>query len=349
MKAPAIASSNTWAYRSRGQRAAMAALVCFVSSACVSYDVGDARFAGLRHAIDQATRAGAYRCAPRELAFARAHLDFATLELEQGDPSRAQQHLVEAESNAGAARLLSPPERCEHAAAAAPVLTTQPEVDDRDADGVADADDRCPFEREDRDGHLDADGCDDTDNDADDVRDLADACPDKPEDRDGFEDEDGCPEADNDGDGFEDPADDCPIVPGDAASQGCPDHEYKGVTITEKELRLATPLEFERGTATIRSVSFPVLEVVAQVLRDRSRLTIEIGAHIDSQGDDAKNTTLTQQQADAVREHLVARGIDPTRLTARGYGETRPIESNSTSRGRVINRRIELVRTDRAR
>jgi OOP family OmpA-OmpF porin len=46
--------------------------------------------------------------------------------------------------------------------------------------------------------------------------------------------------------------------------------------------------------------------------------------------------------------YLVQHGVDPSRLTAQGYGETRPIESNRTSQGRDINRRVELVRTDTA-
>ena len=55
---------------------------------------------------------------------------------------------------------------------------------------------------------------------------------------------------------------------------------------------------------------------------------------------------LSQARAESVRRYMVEHGIDPSRLTAQGYGETRPIESNQTSQGREINRRVEFVRTD---
>jgi outer membrane protein OmpA-like peptidoglycan-associated protein len=319
---------------------------------CAAYDVSEARVAGLRNAIDDATRHGAYRCAPRELAIARANLDFADLELAQGNPRRADQHLTEAETNVGAARLLSPAQRCDKAAVAVPELASRPSEDsdelDTDGDGIPDRSDRCRLEREDRDAFQDSDGCPELDNDGDGINDPDDACPLEAEDRDNFQDGDGCPERDNDGDGFEDPADDCPLVAGVPDNQGCPRKDYPGIVVTEKELRLTTPIVFERSTATIRSVSFPVLDSIVRALGDRPQMKLEIGGHTDSQGDDAANLKRSQAQAEAVMSYLVDHGVEASRLTARGYGETRPIESNSTSQGRAINRRIELVRTDRA-
>ncbi len=316
-----------------------------LTAACSVSHVTPGRLDGLRSAIDEVTRAGGYRCAPRELSLARANLEFAELEVQQGDLSRAQEHLNLAESNAGAARLLSPIDRCGKAAVAAPQLPRSG-AQDSDQDGVPDDRDRCPNEREDWDNFADNDGCPDPDNDGDGIPDVSDKCPNDAEDFDGFQDDDGCPDRDNDGDGFEDPADDCPDIAGVAENQGCPRRAYSGVTVTEKELRLATPIVFEKGAALIRSVSFPELDVVRKVLADWQHMTIEIGGHTDSQGDDARNLKLSQEQAEAVRRYLVERGIEGSRLTARGYGETRPIESNSTSQGRAINRRIELVRTD---
>jgi PEGA domain-containing protein len=100
-------------------------------------------------------------------------------------------------------------------------------ANDRDRDGISDANDRCPDEPEDRDGFQDADGCPDPDNDADGVADVTDKCPNEPEDRDGFQDDDGCPDPDNDQDGVPDTADKCPNAQetrnGFQDDDGCPD------------------------------------------------------------------------------------------------------------------------------
>jgi outer membrane protein OmpA-like peptidoglycan-associated protein len=93
-------------------------------------------------------------------------------------------------------------------------------------------------------------------------------------------------------------------------------------------------------------VSFPVLDVIAEALEEHPTISFEVQAHTDSQGDDAANVALTQSRAEAVVRYLVQHGIEPSRLTAKGYGETRPIESNRTSQGREVNRRVELIRTD---
>jgi hypothetical protein len=101
------------------------------------------------------------------------------------------------------------------------------EVGDRDGDGVADADDRCPLQAEDQDDHEDEDGCPDLDEDGDRIVGVKDLCPADPEDDDDFKDEDGCPEPDNDNDGIHDYRDRCPNEPennnGFQDQDGCPD------------------------------------------------------------------------------------------------------------------------------
>jgi OOP family OmpA-OmpF porin len=313
-------------------------------SGCAALRASGPRFAALRTSIESVTLAGAYGCAPRELALARAHLEFAQVELAQGDPARAAEHLDEAEENVGAAQVLSPKERCEHSVGPAAELSDA-RLKPGGATGPGDAAERCARAR--AAGH-EADGCGDSDADRDGIPDRQDACPRQPEDVDGTKDDDGCPDPDNDADGLEDARDVCPDSAGPEAQQGCPHKDYPNLTFTERELRLAVPITFEDDSATIRSVSFPTLDSVVELLRDQPRMTLEIGAHTNSQGDDAENLVLSQSQADNVRKYLVEHGVDSARLTSRGYGETRPIESNSTSQGRAINRRIELVRTDRA-
>ena len=111
----------------------------------------------------------------------------------------------------------------------------EPAVGDRDGDGIADDDDGCPDDAEDRDGFEDSDGCPDLDNDSDGILDINDACPLVAEDYDGDSDEDGCPEGregDRDGDGIPDDLDACPDVPEDfdgfEDDDGCPDPDNDG-------------------------------------------------------------------------------------------------------------------------
>jgi outer membrane protein OmpA-like peptidoglycan-associated protein len=102
---------------------------------------------------------------------------------------------------------------------------------DLDDDFIADTDDNCPNEAEDKDGVDDKDGCPDPDNDNDGVVDSVDACRDVAEDADSFEDEDGCPDPDNDGDAILDGEDACPKEVGPKENKGCPwpDSDKDGV------------------------------------------------------------------------------------------------------------------------
>ena len=75
-------------------------------------------------------------------------------------------------------------------------------------------------------------------------------------------------------------------------------------------------------------------------------VTIEIGGHTDSKGSNRYNQKLSQQRVEAVRSYLVNKGVDPSRMTAVGYGEEMPIDTNRTAEGRANNRRVEFIRTD---
>jgi len=282
------------------------------------------------------------RCAPRELALAKAHLAFAEVELDQGFASRASEHLAVADPNAHAAYDLSPPDKCSERALAIPATFDDP---DTDGDGIADSRDMCILVPEDQDGYLDDDGCPEADNDLDAVNDPTDKCPNEPEDPDGFEDQDGCPENDNDRDTVVDLDDACPNEPGPADGErpGC---KPSLVVITDGELRITQQIHFETGKDVIRKESFPVLDAVAEVLQRNPEMRIEVQGHTDNKGAAAYNLKLSGRRAASVRKYLVAKGIQGARLVSRGYGLTRPLVANTTEQNRALNRRVQFIRTE---
>jgi OmpA-OmpF porin, OOP family len=248
---------------------------------------------------------------------------------------------------------------------------------DRDGDGVPDSIDRCPDKKEDLDGFEDEDGCPDPDNDRDGVTDESDKCPDQagpmqnlgcpmldkdgdgvaddrdrcpnePEDKDGFQDDDGCPDLDNDGDGVPDDRDECRDQPGPAHNRGCP-RPYAFVTVTKRSIEIKRQIRFATGSAKlVGTESERILDEVASALSDNQQIKrLRIEGHTDSVGEDSANLRLSQNRAITVMSALVKRGVDPSRMEAVGFGETRPISSNSTTSGRAENRRTEFTIVDR--
>lgn len=280
---------------------------------------------------------GAKKCAPVELAMAEVHHEIAEQELYEGNYYRARHQLGIAEKNAHLAVERSPVERC--APRAAPVAAA-PVAADRDHDGILDNDDNCPDDPEDKDGYQDEDGCPDADNDGDGIVDTDDNCPDDPEDKDGHQDQDGCPDCDDDGDGVPEcpePIDHCPTK---AAStpDGCP--RYKNVVVTAKAIELHQTVYFDTAKATIKPVSYALLNEVATALEDHPGIVVRIEGHTDSRGSRKFNLTLSKNRAASVREYLMGRGISPDRMVAEGFGESQPIADNRTRAGREENRRV---------
>jgi outer membrane protein OmpA-like peptidoglycan-associated protein len=101
-------------------------------------------------------------------------------------------------------------------------------------------------------------------------------------------------------------------------------------------------VHFEFDKSTLRPSATATLTQVAGELRQQSGVRYEIAGHTDSSGSDAYNQRLSEQRAEAVRSYLVGQGVSPGQLSARGYGETRPVVSNETSEGRAQNRRVEI-------
>ncbi|MFT7578479.1 MAG: outer membrane protein OmpA-like peptidoglycan-associated protein [Myxococcota bacterium] len=217
---------------------------------------------------------------------------------------------------------------------------------DNDQDGVLDVNDKCPLDPEDIDGFEDNDGCPDTDNDQDGLPDTGDTCPDDPEDKDGFEDDNGCPDPDNDKDGILDADDGCINEPeninGYQDSDGCPD-EPPLARIEGCKIVISEKVYFRTGKATIKKVSYPLLNEVARIVKEHPGIEkVFIEGHTDSRGSARYNRRLSDRRAKAVRKYLGRQGISTRKLTAKGYGEEKPIASNDTPENLELNRRVEF-------
>ena len=244
---------------------------------------------------------------------------------------------------------------------------------DSDGDGVYNGLDKCPDTP--KGWPVDAQGCP-KDTDGDKVADGADSCPNTPTGA--RVDAKGCP-MDSDGDGVPDGLDKCPDTPRgarvdttgcptdgdkDGVSDGldqCPDSK-PGVKVDEKgcEIIVKAPqlFEMEKKTLVLEGVHFEVnkaeltpdsltvLDMVAASLKDWPEVKVEIGGHTDSTGGTKHNLELSQKRAEAVQAYLVSRGVDASRLAAKGYGKAKPVADNKTAEGKTKNRRVELTRTD---
>ena len=221
---------------------------------------------------------------------------------------------------------------------------------DNDGDGIEDELDRCPNDAEDPDSFRDEDGCPDYDNDADGLADGDDSCSQVSEDFDGFEDSDGCPEDDNDADGITDGVDACPFDPEDVDQyqdeDGCPEPGPGEATVrvTERRILISERIYFDHDRDTIRAVSQPLLDQVAQAIRTLGgRRTIRVDGYTDSAGDGVYNRDLSFRRARAVVQYLLGKGVRRSRLTFEGYGEDNPVAPNDTPAGRALNRRVEFT------
>ncbi|MBL0182450.1 MAG: OmpA family protein [Chitinophagaceae bacterium] len=99
---------------------------------------------------------------------------------------------------------------------------------------------------------------------------------------------------------------------------------------------------FETGKADLLPEAFPVLDELVSYLVRKEDERIEIGGHTDNVGTAKSNQVLSENRANTVRNYLITKGIDPNRLTAKGYGFTVPVADNKTVEGRAQNRRTEV-------
>jgi OmpA-OmpF porin, OOP family len=107
---------------------------------------------------------------------------------------------------------------------------------------------------------------------------------------------------------------------------------------------IALAINFDTGKATIKNESEPIIAQMVELMKGNPDLKVEIQGHTDNVGKADANKKLSQDRADAVKKALVDAGIATARMTAAGYGDTKPVADNATDAGKARNRRVELVK-----
>lgn len=204
-------------------------------------------------------------------------------------------------------------------------IATAP-VADRDRDGIPDDKDACPDRPEDEDGFDDLDGCPDIDNDLDRVLDIADKCPGVPETYNGFQDDDGCPDT---------------LPP-----------EVDGLRGTIEGLIYA------EGETLVRDSAQKSIDKIAKIMITHPSIRVVLIGHTDDheaqqfatevEGEAppdlaALSSDLSRARAEAVRQALSAAGIAAPRIDVEGHGSEEPVSENDKPRGRLANRRVEIM------
>lgn len=122
--------------------------------------------------------------------------------------------------------------------------------------------------------------------------------------------------------------------------------EVGGLCVESSQLKLAEQILFDVDKTTIRPESFRVLNAATHSMKDHPDMKVRIEAHADSTGSPTHNQTLSEGRGNSVKYYLVSQGVEESRLTVVGYGETQPIADNNTASGRAQNRRVVFQITD---
>ena len=213
-------------------------------------------------------------------------------------------------------------------------LATMNGCPDADADGIADKDDMCPNAK----GTKANKGCPDTDGDG--VVDKNDKCPTAA----GPVANGGCAWPDTDGDSILDKDDKCPNVAGIASEGGCPE-----IISNEAKIGMnafAQAILFKLESASFESGVTDMLDGMLAIMNEYPQAEFAIKGFTDNSGSVSGNLKLSNSRANAVKDYLIANGIDAARLSATGFGQDSPISSNKTRAGRVENRRVEVKVTN---
>jgi outer membrane protein OmpA-like peptidoglycan-associated protein len=150
--------------------------------------------------------------------------------------------------------------------------------------------------------------------------------------------------ADRDGDGIPDADDSCPDEAGPAENHGCPSGTRQLVIVSANRVEILDQVRFATNKAAISPQSHKLLDQVAAVLLSHpDLLLVQVEGHTDDRGSALRNIVLSQSRAEAVAAYLEAKGVPAARLKAVGFGQGRPIATNTNPGGRAANRRVAFT------
>lgn len=162
---------------------------------------------------------------------------------------------------------------------------------------------------------------------------------------------------DMDGDGIVDNEDYCPTVKGSAEFKGCPTafaseakpnndgiegEEVQG-ELKFKVAKVTKDITFDTKSTAVKNNFKLELDALAKALNENTKLVVALHGHCDNVGEDALNNSLSTERAQSVRDYLVSKGVNASRITTKGHGTSQPKVSNDTEKGRATNRRVEFV------
>ncbi len=189
-------------------------------------------------------------------------------------------------------------------AEAVPVTAPATKVYDFDNDGVEDSIDECPYIK----GSLETKGC-----------------------------------PDSDGDGLIDMKDDCPMESGPPTNKGCPDPNVPKVKNNQELVVKYDNILFSSGLTKMTTDDiFDIIERAIDVLYADKNSTVILSGHTDSEGDAYQNMILSQSRTEVVKAYMMKQGIEESRIKTVAYGETMPLDNNTTIKGKKQNRRVEI-------
>jgi type IX secretion system PorP/SprF family membrane protein len=149
----------------------------------------------------------------------------------------------------------------------------------------------------------------------------------------------GCP--DSDGDGIQDMMDECPMEPGTQKNFGCP--EIKPAVDEAALIKKFNNIEFETGSSKIKTADiYDIIEYAIDILYEYPNSHVILSGHTDNEGNDLFNMHLSEKRNMIVKNYMMKKGIAESRIQIVNYGETMPLNDNTTAAGRAKNRRVEV-------